>query len=234
MNYQRCSVSGLPGLAPGATAPLAALLLFGFTAAPVRAQAVFGNFGVPTDTSVTGTTLDDERRKSVRFTTGANSVSVTSVQASLSRQDDFPASVVAGIFSNNGSGNPGALLFGFNTLALPSGGPLDFTLTPSGAITLAPNTTYHLQLTGADEFPSLWYATTPAGTNPSAQNGSGIVFESYRFSIDNGATWTASTVTNRFQINGTVETSAAAPEPGSLALVMTGGITTLAWLRRKR
>jgi hypothetical protein len=237
----RRSILGWPILASPqrCLAPLVvALFLPAVAASPAQAQSIFGNFGVPLNPdTLTGTSIGTFV-KSVRFSTGANSVSVTSVQASLSRQIlGDPNTVRFGIFSNNGVGSPDTLLFGFNDQALTNeaDNPQDITFTPTSAITLSPNTTYHLRLSLVSGNNALWFATNPAGTNPTAQNGSGMVFETYRISDDGGATYTNSSLTNRFQINGTVQATTAAPEPGSLALLTLSGLPVLgAIVRRNR
>ncbi len=194
-------------------------------AAPdARAQVpVFGNFAVATSTLGQGHNISATNIVSVRFLTGSSALQVTSLQAAMSR---FNFTQAAFDLFTNSSGNPGSFIATFGTVNIPGNG--EYTFTPSSPILLNANTVYHIRPRAVTSTPFWFNTDTP--TTPSAQNGSGIVFQAYRFTNNGGATWGNTSSTGRFRLNAIV-----VPEAGTLALVGAGCLVSgVGVIRRRR
>jgi hypothetical protein len=190
-------------------------------------------------TPITGTGLSSSQSKTVAFTTGSTAYSLTSVQASLALEarQTAPATSVIGFTlytpSVPGGDDPGTLAISLGTQNITNTDDTFtlYTFTPVSAFILAPDTRYVLQalyISGAD---GTW--ATAGGISasfPTARNGSGYSDVKYR--INFSGTPFDSSVFNQFAINGI--TPAAAPEPGTLALLGIGGLGMVGAAARKR
>jgi|GEM_PF-4162774 hypothetical protein len=195
---------------------------------PVISQPLFGNFDTPSGSS--GTPITQSLISSVRFSTGDHAISVTSLQVSLrwvfgEEMRESP-STLRFIICDNSNGNPGMQLFSFNEQTIHNSTVQDFTFFPSSAIDLLPNTIYHLRTDHIRGF-SAWHATNPWPTNPVAQAGSNIIFEGYRYF--NGSSYRDATLTNRFQMNGTITNNSVASEPLTIMLFGSSIVSMICW-----
>ena len=192
-----------------------ALAAFALHAAPAHAQvALLGNFASP----ASGVTQQFASPSiySVRFTTGAQPVTVSQAQASLGTLSGTGATMNFGIYSDR-LANPSVLLFSLGSQFISTEGATpDVTFTGTGSFLLTANTTYHLRGNVTGTASVLWARTQTVGATPTAQNGSGIVFNSYRSSPDNGATYSDfAGFPLRVNILGAI-----VPESGTFALLL--------------
>lgn len=199
-----------------AAATAASLLL----CATASAQVILGN--LPATPAGTGTNLGlgidaVNRTKGVGLTMGSDSLEFVSLVALMSNTS--PASTLGGGIYSNVGGNPGVELMSFIPVPVPENTPpTEFTLTAAGSFTLDANTSYWFVLTGPTTTQSLLWQSLSPNTAPTPAPG--ISFDGYRFSTNQGASWTNSTIFNGVAIN-------AIPEPATLSLLAASGIALL-------
>ncbi|MBC8140159.1 MAG: hypothetical protein H7Y38_01820 [Armatimonadetes bacterium] len=249
-----------------ATHPLPALLalmLGALAFAPnARAVSLFSNFNLPVNpasstgigVSTTGTPPNNLTRKGLRFTTGANAYTLTSVFASFALETGTDAATVTaalypgvggvGVTALNfpdGMGGrtsvipaPVATLQGASVTALP-GLPETYTFAANGAPVLETNTTYLVIFT-AGNVRARWHNPT-TNLDPIAQNDSGYIDPQYGLYI-NGSDTNLGGVNNsitsgQIQINGDL-VPVVIPEAGTVGLMASGLAIGLAGVLRRR
>ncbi len=203
-------------------------------AASARGDAILSTLPQTND-GLASATLGPLRIKALAFTMPGQAYTLDSVVLRL-QLDTFARPLTAPILRLlNDSGNPdipgSTVLSTFSTPTLV-GGINNFTLTPTGPVTLQAGLKYWLALSSAADFDTSslnWLASNPAVTPTGVATLSGN-----RFTSDGGANWVASSTVNSFTINATISApTAAVPEPGTLAL-LAPGLLSLSALRLVR
>jgi hypothetical protein len=197
-------------------------------AAPVQAQTLVGNLGLPQ--GIFGYFLPGDGLLGGGFQFNGVPSVVTSLVANLDNQG--AASSRFGEIRADAGGTPQTgpvgLLGTFSTTVIPTGDN-NVTFTPSSAIVLQPGVTYWFLLGASGARDSIVWR---ANNSTAATDGSGSFNLNAAVGPADGSSFTTPSLAAapRFQINGI---AAVAPEPCSLALAA-GGLLTLAVRRRRR
>ena len=163
---------------------------------------------------------------------------------SSENEHNAPHTISGGIYTDS-VGNPSSTLiaggaFGSQLVGASAPAATLLTFTTAGTVTLVPSTTYWFVLTsevynaGGADFQNVVRWDLAVGNALPGATGAGageVVLEGYRFSDNNRASWTSSSLANGLTIQLAAHT-AAAPEPTALAFLALGG--TLVLVRRRR
>ncbi len=155
---------------------------------------------LPASNPVSGTVLGNGRAKAVALTTASIWAPLDRVTVSLSNSGPSNHVVRASIYTNFGV-NPDQLLATFQAVTVPANsGPREYEFFPTQPFTFPPNTTVWIVL--QDDSPLLdvsWDQDAP-DTLPSTI-GTEFQVPAYRFSTNNGASWSNSTTYNAISIS---------------------------------
>ena len=202
------------------------MAVLGLVAQPARATVVFGNLGASGTGSLSGTNTDfgpadaNERALAQGFTTGNSSqfLTVTSVSLGLFAQSSGTVNRTVSIFSNS-SGVPGSAVF--TSAATAVGDTGTYTFNFSNAV-LSPNTSYWV----VPEGPASWYLVSGI-VAPTGQNSSGYTSIGTKLQ-DPSLTW------GDADFPGYSVSVVAVPEPATLGMLATAGLTGVSALVRRR
>lgn len=203
----------------------AAILVTNFIGGPYQSGTTLGN-GLLTESS--------RNYQAFGLTIGGTSLDFISLETIFDNNAlIFQRVVGGGIYSDNG-GNPGTQLAGFIDVTLPASAQ-DVLLISDGSLTLQANTTYWFVLTGpvgAGLLPN-WQQDTN-NTAPVAFGGLATPV-GYRFSGNNQASWSASSVNNQLLINiaDDFPIDVETPEPATFVL-SAAGFLLVGLMRRRR
>ena len=160
------------------------------------------------------------------FTTDGSSYTLSSLDTFLGNLAGSPL-VVAELHAQGGLFNVGTLLTTFNVPSLTPA-PSLVSLTPTSAVTLAPNTTYWIVFGVVGSGRLGWsYAEGNNETGPGSLG-------AYGYSPDDGATWGSFGTENPYQIRILVEAVGAVPEPASSLMLLAGLAVTCGRRLRRR
>ncbi len=211
---------------------VAALLISALVAAnPADAISLIGNYS--STNALDGYGISSTQQKAVGFTlpTG-NPYRLNSIKLQLQNYSTSAGDVaLLQIYRDSAktSSNPNGTTLEPVTFTNPTSSSNalgDFIFTPTSTFTFLPDTRYWLLVDfGASSGNYIWRGNNPA-IPPTGI--SGITFDGYRFSGNNGSSYSSSTGFNSFEIQATEEIPFEFEASGGLAIL--GG----AWLLRKQ
>lgn len=189
-------------------------------AVSAQADVILGNYPFTNDLTQSAA-LSDLRVKAISFVMPAGpGYWLDSVKLRLGNYD--PTDILRIEIRDDNAGVPGSTIA---SIVMPPGlgaANMDYTGVPAGATALAGGVTYWLWVSGVPAGGTFdWKASSP-GVPYTGVATVGL----NRFSTNGGATFTASSILNTLEINGTL-----IPAPGAMGLLALAG---LAALRRRR
>lgn len=177
-----------------------------------------------------GTTIEENTRKAVVFTTGSgSSYDITSVELRLNFISSLTATPLLRIreFGTDFTA-PGAEVGSLSIFTPPTtlNTPATYSFTSASTITLAPSTTYWLTVDStSDEF--AWRRTNPNAHPISSETGATVAANPYYISTDDGVNYVSDSTQNAFAIN-------VVPEPATYAMIFGALALCVALSRRRR
>ena len=192
---------------------IATFLLFGN---PGHAATVTSNLGDPGSASQN---FSSSLQLGSSFTTDNSSYTLNSVTLSLDSPLSSSVTVTLSLFADASGAPTGSALETFTPLTFSSGGNKTFNST---TLTLAPDTTYWLTVSGSGTVP-VWFATASP-----AQTGNWSIGDNDLQSNDGGTSWSTSPNIGMFSVD-----ASPVPEPAPVAFVFLAPVCYAAWRRRK-
>ena len=204
----------------------AVLLVVGF-GMQAQAAVILGNLPATNDGSQS--ILTSSRVKALAFTMGADSYKLDNDLLRLECDVDGETPLVQ-IRGDVGGNNPGGtVLASFTNPASQGAGTFNYTFTPTSNVILSATTKYWLYVTvssGGFDFEAADPGVAPSGLATLTGN---------RFSFNSGTSFSGSSVISSFQINGSLDTPPAVPEPSTMAVFGIGTLVAgVARARRRR
>jgi len=214
--YIASSILGLACLGAAATASAQSTVLFDNLSVSRDGVSPVGTINNPMMPEMNGI-----HARAQGFMTGTQDLTLESINLSFATSDSSGGFGLH-LYDSTGSGNaPGSLLLTLDGNSSPSDGLFAYT----GAFDLAPNTLYWLVADVSSDFSSSVYGVNVTASAPTIGSGPGM------YSTDGGADWESMAPFN-LQMQVTAVPTVV-PEPSTMALAGLGGLSLLAYRRRK-